>query len=229
MKKIIVTIILLFAAYSHSQGQNNKKSIPTKSIVVFNEWALNLKQLKLISKSEYTKNDIFWNVNNLPSHWGGNGQKRLESEDFIPVHNQQEIMGYIKVYEQIINNAAQGVIIEYWDKSKRNKIWTFINQLWASANCASVISDKNLLYIVTFNLISSGSDLVCLDQSTGKLIWNADVEQLMIGHSKYSNEVFISKYENLIILAGDEAGGQYLQLFNAKTGKKVFAKLKKEW
>ena len=217
MEKIICTIIILFVSYTQSDCQNNKSTAPKKSVIVFKDWALDLNQQKFIGKADYTKNDIIWDVNKLPSYWGRNGQERIETRDFIPIKNQTEIIGYLKVYERVIKNTLQGTIIEMWDKSKKNKIWTFTNELSSPANCASVVSDKNLLYIVTFNLISTGSDLVCLDKLTGKLIWKADVKQLLVAHSKYSNEVFITKYGNSIIIAGDEAGGSYLQFFNAKT------------
>lgn len=229
MEKIIFTIIILFVSYTQSECQNNKSTVPKKFVIVFKDWALDLNLQKFIGKADYTKNDIIWDVNNLPSYWGRNGQQRLELKDLIPVTNQTEIVGYLKVYQYVIRNTQQGTIIEFWDKSKKNKIWAFTNKMSISANCANVVSDKNLLYIVTFNLISTGSDLVCLDKLTGKLIWKADVKQLLVGHSKYSNEVFITKYENSIIIAGDEAGGSYLQFFNARTGENVFTKMKNDW
>lgn len=81
----------------------------------------------------------------------------------------------------------------------------------------------NLLYIANYHPIATGSSLHCFDLQTGKMKWTADVKQIMASHSEYSNEVTLSMYKNKIIMEGDEAYGDYVQIFDAETGKRLAA------
>jgi len=86
--------------------------------------------------------------------------------------------------------------------------------------CNFLLKD-NLLYIANYHPISTGSALQCFDMKTGKIKWTADVLQLNVGHSEYWNKVTLSFYKDKLIMEGNEAYGDYLQIFNAKTGERL--------
>ncbi len=79
----------------------------------------------------------------------------------------------------------------------------------------------SLLVLAGFHQNSSGSSLCCVSIKTGKVKWYGDVLQMHIPHSKYSNQVILSRYKNHVLMEGDESGGNYLQVFDIKTGKRV--------
>ncbi len=85
--------------------------------------------------------------------------------------------------------------------------------------CEFILKD-NLLYIANYHPIATGSSLHCFDMKTGKMKWTADVKQMNVGHSKYSNKVTLSMYKNKIIMEGNESFGNYVQIFDAETGKR---------
>lgn len=91
---------------------------------------------------------------------------------------------------------------------------------FGNPGCDFILKD-NLLYIANYPPIATGSSLQCFDLKTGKMKWTADVKQIMASHSEYSNKVVISMYKNKIIMEGDEASGDYVQIFDAETGKRL--------
>lgn len=50
-----------------------------------------------------------------------------------------------------------------------------------------------------------------------------DVEYYPIDHSEYYNQVYLSAYDGKIILEGNESSINYVQVFEEKTGKRLFA------
>ncbi len=84
-----------------------------------------------------------------------------------------------------------------------------------------LILKNNLLYIANYHPIATGSSLHCFDLNSRKMKWTADVKQIMASHSQYSNKVILSMYKNKIIMEGDEAYGDYVQIFDAETGKRL--------
>lgn len=86
---------------------------------------------------------------------------------------------------------------------------------------ASLLLNNNTLIIASYHPISTGSQLIAFDLGKGYQLWKAEVLQLNTGHSKYYNSVVISKYENKIIMEGNEAHGDYLQIFDFKTGRRL--------
>ncbi len=91
---------------------------------------------------------------------------------------------------------------------------------YGNPSCDFILKD-NLLYIANYHPIATGSSLQCFDLKTGKMKWTADVKQIMASHSEYSNKVILSIYKNKIIMEGDEASGDYVQIFDAETGKRL--------
>jgi len=85
----------------------------------------------------------------------------------------------------------------------------------------SIILKDNFLYVANYHPISTGSSLYCFDIKTGNMIWEADVLQVNASHSEYSNTVILSSYKDKIIMEGFESYGNYLQIFDAATGKRL--------
>lgn len=77
------------------------------------------------------------------------------------------------------------------------------------------------LFIASFHPIATGSSLYCYDISTQRMKWQADVKQVNASHSKYYNTVKISNYKNKIVMEGNEAYGNYVQIFDAESGKRL--------
>ena len=229
VKKVFLLVLILTICISQIKSQKTDKVIQVKKVVLFKDWALDLNQLKLIGINDYSKNEVVWDVNNEPSYWGDRNKMKIERGDFISVKSKDSIINYIKIDEFIAKDVVYGYQISSWDITKKTKQWIFLDTLHGVATCGKVLTCDNKLYIATFDFISTGSGLVCLNQSTGTLLWNAKVKQMFIDHSEYSNDVFLNKIGDLIILVGDEAGGKYIQVFNAKTGENIFTETKKIW
>lgn len=86
--------------------------------------------------------------------------------------------------------------------------------------CDFILKDS-LLYIANYHPIATGSSLHCFDLRSGKMKWTADVKQINAAHSEYMNKVTLSMYKNKIIMEGDEASGDYVQIFDAVSGKRL--------
>jgi len=102
-----------------------------------------------------------------------------------------------------------------------NKTYEF-DIKYGSPACEFILKD-NLLYIANYHPISTGSGLCCFDLNTSIMKWKADVKQVMASHSEYSNKVTLSMYKNKIIMEGNESYGDYVQIFEAETGKRLAA------
>ncbi len=84
-----------------------------------------------------------------------------------------------------------------------------------------MIQRNNLLYIANYHPIATGSSLYCFNLFSGKIKWKADVLQLNVGHSEYSNKVTLSLFKNKLIMEGNESYGKYVQLFDFESGKRI--------
>jgi hypothetical protein len=82
----------------------------------------------------------------------------------------------------------------------------------------------NVLYLAHYSRIASGVRLYAYYLPKEQLLWECDVKQPLVEHSKYWNRVYLTCFENKIILEGQEAYAQHLQVFDAKTGKRLFEK-----
>jgi hypothetical protein len=79
----------------------------------------------------------------------------------------------------------------------------------------------NLLFLSNYHPNASGATLYCFDLSSEKILWNGDVKQPMVSHSEYYNNVTLSMYKDKIIMEGNESYCNYLQIFDAQTGKRL--------
>jgi hypothetical protein len=134
------------------------------------------------------------------------------------------IAGFIRDEDE--SNVPGFVIIDR-DKEQINTL--LINLSWKAAvkgnwyNRAEILMKGEILYISLYHGISTGSSLYAYNRSSGELLWQAEVKQLNIPHSEYYNTVFLSSYKNKIILEGVEAGGHYVQIFDEKTGARLYS------
>jgi hypothetical protein len=92
---------------------------------------------------------------------------------------------------------------------------------------ASVVVAGDLLIVAHFHRIATGSSLTALELATGAIKWQADVQQLQVAHSKYWNDVELTRAGNILTLHGVEAAGCYVQTFDLMTGRRLSAKLQK--
>lgn len=90
---------------------------------------------------------------------------------------------------------------------------------------ASIVVAGELLVVAHFHRIATGSSLTALELTTGAIKWKADVQQLQIAHSKYWNDVTLTRAGNILTLRGVEAGGCHLQTFDLATGRRLSAQL----
>jgi hypothetical protein len=86
---------------------------------------------------------------------------------------------------------------------------------------AAIVVDGKSLIVATWAQIATGSRLFRIERATGRIEWEADVEQLVIGHSKYWNHVSLAMRGGRLVMRGDEAGGCYVETFDPATGKRL--------
>lgn len=125
-------------------------------------------------------------------------ENELDVQGFLVQSEEKNILGY-----KPLSGSGSALVAEAYNNS-----------------FTSVVSGDTL-FVAGYHDIATGSSLSAYHIPSGRLIWKADVEQLNVPHSQYYNEVFLSRYHNLMILEGQEAGGKYLQLFDARTGAAV--------
>lgn len=157
------------------------------------------------------------------SHYGFSEKHKtvvLSMDDFSTIEYANTVTGLIldendAQLSGFINQSDDTFRVEMTDGSK----YRFEIE-YGNPGCNCILKD-NLLYIANYHPIATGSSLHCFNLSTGKMKWTADVKQLMVGHSEYYNTVTISMYKNKIIMEGNEASGDYVQIFDAETGKRL--------
>ena len=79
---------------------------------------------------------------------------------------------------------------------------------------------KDILYIAEYHPLATGCEVVAVDFKSGKQLWKTRLHGIgPIAHSKYSNLVNIETDGRIIIIAGNEASGHYIEHLDIKTGK----------
>jgi len=134
-------------------------------------------------------------------------------------------------YDAVIRTDNEDNIPGFLEIKENGFKCTILNNVWRAnvkdlySNTAETLVKDTILVIAFYHTISTGSSLFAYNLHTGKLLWHADVVQIMASHSEYWNTVYLSSYKNLIIMEGVEAYGEYVQIFDVKTGKRLFSTL----
>jgi hypothetical protein len=113
--------------------------------------------------------------------------------------------------------------LDFYDASARHQ-WSIVS---VDFDRAVAVIDGSSLIVALYQRSSTGARLYRFDRATGKTQWEADVYQLDADHSIYFNDVRLTKRGGQIVMHGEEAGGCYLQVFDAKTGKRVSTQIGK--
>jgi hypothetical protein len=131
----------------------------------------------------------------------------------------------------IINPTDKSLagLIHFDDHAKTMEAEMKINK-WKTAyngydDAAKTVLTDSILAVAIYDNIATGCSVNAYNAFTGALLWKGDVKQLMVGHSEYYNMVYLTLYKNLLILEGNEAGGDYLQVLDLNTGKNLFAEM----
>ena len=79
---------------------------------------------------------------------------------------------------------------------------------------------KDILYIAEYHSLSTGCAVVAVDLKSGKQLWRTQLQGIgPVGHSKYRNLVNIETDGRILIIAGNEAFGRYIEHLDIKSGK----------
>lgn len=103
-----------------------------------------------------------------------------------------------------------------------NKVQTYDNgtSYYKKTMKAMLVGDQ--LIVANYSAISTGCLTRAYDYKNGELLWKVYSPPVTAGHSQYSNHVEMTSFENLILIHGTEAHGNYLQSINIKTGEVEF-------
>ena len=72
--------------------------------------------------------------------------------------------------------------------------------------------------IVSYSSLSTGANLWVLDKKTWQVLWQKNMPALVSAHSAYFNHVWLSRFEDSLIVEGEEAGGTYLRILDMHKG-----------
>lgn len=117
----------------------------------------------------------------------------------------------------IIPDNSEKLEVKYLDNSWQANLKHLLN-----SNKVETILEDSTLIVADYHQISTGSNLSAFNIHTGELLWQADVKQMNAEHSEYYNEVILSMYDNKILMEGIESYAHYLQIFDIKTGERLF-------
>jgi hypothetical protein len=90
---------------------------------------------------------------------------------------------------------------------------------------AAHAADDLHLYRVQFNRLANGANVVALSLRSGDIVWSSWVLGIgQVTHSRYSNQVEARIENGTLVIYGDEAGGDYVEVFSAQ-GKRLSTKI----
>jgi hypothetical protein len=97
--------------------------------------------------------------------------------------------------------------------------WLSIQTGNPGVDSGRIISFGSRAVIAYYNHHGSGAQLLSVDLSTRTVVWRAVISHGPAGEfSLYSNELELSRYADLLMVHGVEGGGEYLALFDPRTG-----------
>jgi hypothetical protein len=99
----------------------------------------------------------------------------------------------------------------------------------AGGDGAQALLDGDRLVVVLYEVLSCGTRLFALDHSSGAIAWRADVDQIMVGHSKYAHRATITLRGGDVVLSDVQSGGCSLQTFDRIDGRRRSSVKKQSW
>ena len=131
----------------------------------------------------------------------------------------EAVQGWLAVSSRTVNGTEMYDLNASLDDGKSWVITLGINPV----DSAETLVLGNTLYVATYNRLTSGAKLVALEANTGRKKWTADVLRLdIVGNDRYTNKVFLSLFEDKLILEGNETAGNYIQIFDKDSGRRRF-------
>jgi hypothetical protein len=115
-----------------------------------------------------------------------------------------------------------------WSGADGKERWHAKNEPY-SGDGAEVLVDGDRLIVLLYQQISCGTSLLAFDRATGAIVWKADVDQIMVGHSKYLHSASIALRGRNVVLTDLQSGGCSLQLFDRVTGARRLSVKKQGW
>ena len=235
IKTIIVLLLILYSGTllfaDEEIGELNK-------LILFKDWVFDLDKLEFVDSSAINHHNVFWDVSEEPVKWDnpelshqGQSIQIWENREVL-AYETDALIGILTIEELKQEDVIVGSKLVFRDEENKDTLWIYdpdLHLFFGKYLKAVFPLGGNNIYIAIYDLISTGAGLVCLDVRNGEEIWRGDVEQLMVPHSIYQNEVFIKVIGDKVILAGDEAAGYYLQIFDAETGERLFSKINWLW
>ena len=83
----------------------------------------------------------------------------------------------------------------------------------------SMVSTGDRLYATHHCAIASGASVSAVDRASGRVLWTTELEGLgPIGHDKVRNETQIALDARGLVIYGNEAQGQYIEVLDPQTG-----------
>jgi hypothetical protein len=105
--------------------------------------------------------------------------------------------------------------------------WRHPQERWDDS--AAAVLDGERLIVARFHRFATGSRLFAFDFKTGAPRWKGDVEQLNVSHSEYFNDVELALANGQVTMHGLEAGGCYVQTFDAVSGRRIASRKWNKW
>jgi hypothetical protein len=83
-------------------------------------------------------------------------------------------------------------------------------------------TEGGVLYYAEFSPIATGCTVVAVDLKAGKQLWKTRLKGMgPLGHTEYTNSVTLEVEDGAVQIKGKEAGGDYLEYVDLRTGKTV--------
>ncbi|MGC9367145.1 MAG: hypothetical protein ACP5FK_08915 [bacterium] len=231
------TIIILFAVVAVNLSGNDLIQ-ENYRLILFKDLVFDLDKLDFVDSAAITEFNVVWDVSIEPVKWDkpelshqGQSIQIWENREVLG-DEMDALMGILTIEDVESGEVIVVSKLVLRDRQNQDTVWVYNPNppLCFGKYIKAVFPiGGNNIYIAIFDLISTGAGLVCLDVRSGEEIWRGDVEQLMVPHSIYLNEVFIKVVDGKVILAGDESAGYYLQIFDAESGERLYSKINWLW
>ncbi len=86
-------------------------------------------------------------------------------------------------------------------------------------DAAVFLLDERRMLVADYDAISCGVGLRAYDASTGERLWTSNAQGLEVPHSEYYQRIRIERVGTRLCLVGETAGGTFIDVVDAETGK----------